>query len=41
LNEDVLPSQTWSLESGLGDVLGATDIAHGYLIVIDLRDIVG
>ena len=29
------------MESGLSDMLSAADIAHGYLIVVNLGDIVG
>lgn len=36
LYENVLPCQSWRLQAGLSNVLSSPNIAHGYLIVIDL-----
>ena len=41
LDENVLPCQPWGLEAGLRNVLGTADIAHGYFVVINLRDVIG
>jgi hypothetical protein len=40
LDEDVLPRQSRSLQAGLHDVLGASDVAHGDLVLLDLGDVV-